>query len=1055
MRELVWRRARAQTGVLAAVLAVLVVGSSLVGVCVLLTTAAPQRALQLAVARVPASDVEVGVALGFPEDPDDPDVDPRVAATSHDPAAAVATATALLTEPFGDLPTTTTTWTSSVVRYLPPDGGPVRLGYLAELDDPDARGTVVTGRWPDASGEVALPDAAARALGLGVGSTTSLAADAGGPGTALTVVGTFTPVPAPAWREDPLGGAGVGPDFRGHVAAYGPFVVPAGEIAAGAVPVGRVRVVVQPDLARADPTDLVRAGTLVDALRADLDEALQDRAQNVVVDRPFADTLAAAREQGRVTTSGVLAVALLGCALAATAVTLAARLVAGRRGPESALLAARGVGRGRLVAQAAVEASALAVLSAVPATALALALYRVLADAVGLGTALPRGALVPLVGSVLAVTVVLGSLLVLPWLRPATTRAAREDRTGVVARSGADLLLLALAVLAFLQLRAHRVATGGVVDPVLVAAPVVCLLAGAVLALRPLALVARRLDARAGAARSLTLPLAAWAVARRRQGGAAAFLLVLATACAAFGSGFAATWTQSQADQAAAAVGADVTLAAPPDALGAGAVLRDVTGGQVSPVTSRPTVLGSRAISGEPVQLVAVDTRDASRLLRGRAPAGGWDQATAGLAPATPAGGVQLSGTRVRVVVTGHVDDGVPVWAALGVVVQDGDGAREALPVGTIALDGTPLTQDVVVPPDARVVGVDAQLSADGDVTQPERQRSLRFGIELVLHGASTVPGAWSVGRPSGDDVVAATLDRVTTSDAPDGAHLTLDGTAALPDLQWSDGPVAAFGFDPVEEVPVLVSADLSDDLGISVGDGVQLTLGLTRVPATVTGVVPYVPSQPRSPAVLADVDTLSRATLGQGDVAPVTDAWWATGGLRAGADATLAARGFGPATERTVVAHEAVEGPSRAAQRAATALLVLAAVVLALAGTALHAASALDARELDVARLHGMGAPRRSVRASLLAEQGVLTGAPVLLGALLGALACWAVGPLLAVSADGLPPVPAAVPLWPWPVETAVVAVLLLGCAAVVVPLADRAVRRSTVSRLRTDPLS
>jgi hypothetical protein len=94
-------------------------------------------------------------------------------------------------------------------------------------------------------------------------------------------------------------------------------------------------------------------------------------------------------------------------------------------------------------------------------------------------------------------------------------------------------------------------------------------------------------------------------------------------------------------------------------------------------------------------------------------------------------------------------------------------------------------------------------------------------------------------------------------------------------------------------------------------------------------------------------------------------------------------------------------------------------------------------------------------VLASVLAEQGVLTGAPMLFGALLGALACWAVGPLLAVSAQGLAPVPAATVSWPWSTQLATVLVLLLGCAAVVVPLAARAVRRSTVARLRMDTVA
>ncbi|GIG20624.1 hypothetical protein Cch01nite_13480 [Cellulomonas chitinilytica] len=1057
MSDLWWRRGRAQVGVLAAVLAVMVAGAALIGACVLLTTASPQRALQLAIVRAPAADVQVGVALGFPDDPDDPDVTERVAATARDASGAVADATALLTAPFGDLPATVTTWTSTVMRYLPPDAGPLRLAYLAELDDPDARGTVASGRWPTAAGEVALPTSTARALGLDVGSTTTLAATPGGPGGApLTVVGTFVPRPGAPWQEDPLDGSGVGENYRGAISAYGPLVVAPGGAVASGIPLLRVTLRVQPDLSGASAVDVTRAGTAVDALRGELDSTLGDRTENVVTDLPFARTLDAARQQRGVTGSGVLAVALLGAALVGTTVVLAARLVAARRAPEAALLAARGMGRSRLVGQAAAEAGVLALLCVVPATALAVALHRVLADAVGLGPAdLPEGGLLRLAGVVTAVALTLGVLLVLPWLRTGTPRGTREDRVGVVARSGADLVLLALAAVAFLQLRAHQVATGAVADPVLVVAPVLCLLAGAALALRPLPLLARRADARARTARSLTLPLAAWGAARRPQGAAAAFLVVLATACATFGVGFAATWVRSQGDQAAAAVGTDLVV--PARALGTGASLREATNGQVSPVTSRTVTLGSRVQSAdEAVHLVAVDTRHADGLLRGRLPAGGWAHTTSGLAPAEAVGGVLLTGTSADLVVSGHVADDVAIDADLSLVVQDADGARAALAAGVVPLDGAPHTVTVAVPQDARVVGVDARLSAFGDAADPDQQSDVPFDLDLTLRDATPASGStWSVARARGEEYVVAALDHVTATTAPDGVRLTLDGTAYLPGLYWSDGTLTALAFRPVEEVPVVVSARLAGQLGLKVGDGVQLALGLTPVHAKVLGITAYVPSQPRAPALLADVDALSRAALSHGGLDTLTDEWWVGGAPPPGAARTLAAQGLGPVTARAAVAQESADGPLRAPQRAATALLVVAALVLTLVGTALHSTTALEARELDVARLSGLGASRRSVLASLLAEQAIVTGASLLAGAVLGALACWAVGPLLVLSPQGLAPVPAAAVQWPWPAQVAMVLVLVLGCAALVVPLTARAVRRATIARLRMDPVA
>lgn len=1058
MGELVWHRGRAQLTVLAAVLAVMVAGAALVGACVLLSTASPQRALQLTMVRAPGDDVQVGVALGFPEEPDDQDVDDRVAATARDASGAVAEASALLTAPFGDLPTTETVWSSTVMQYLPPDGGPLRLGYLAELDDQDARGTLVSGRWPIADGEVALPTSAARALALDVGSTTVLAATPGGPGAGLTVVGTFTPRPGNAWAEDPLGGSGASPNYRGYISGYGPFVVAPGGVDASGIPLRRVTLRVQPDLALAEPADLTRAGTGVDALSGQLRSALGDRTQNVVVDLPFARTFDAAREQGGVTSSGVLAVALLVGALAATTVMLAARLVAARRASEAALLGARGLGRGRLLAQASVEAGVLAVLGIVPATALALGLHQLLSRAVGLDpSGLPEGGLLPLVAAVTAVTLVLGTLLVLPWLRTGTSRGTREDRVGVVARSGADLVLLVLAAVAFLQLRAHRVASGATADPVLVVAPVLCLLAGAALVLRPLPLLSRHADARAASSRSLTLPLAAWGVARRPQGAAGAFLVVLATACAVFGVGFAATWEQSQRDQAAAGVGTDLSVPAQLDGLGGGAAVRAVTGGHVSPVTSRAITLGSRAQGGDrAVRLVAVDTLHADGLLRGRLPSGGWADATSGLPPAEPVGGVQLAGPDADLVVTGHIEDDLPITAVLSLVVQDGDGARSTLPAGAVELDGAPHELSVAVPSDVAVVAVDVTLTADGAGGDTDQQGTAEFGIDVTLRNATQLPGGtWSPALAATDDYVVASLDEITAVDVPEGVRLSLDGNASLPGLYYADGTLTALAFDPVDEVPVLVSARLADELGLAVGDGVQLALGLTSVQATVDGIIAFVPSQPRAAALLADVDLLSRAALSHGDLETLTDAWWVGGAIPGDAAATLEAQGIGPVTDRVAVAHESTHGPLRAAQRAAAAVLVIAALVLALVGTGLHTTTALEAREVDVARLRGLGAPRRSLVRSVLAEQAVLIGLPVLAGALLGAVASWAVGPLLAVSAQGLAPVPDVLVRWPLPAQLATVVVLLLGCAALVVPLAARAVRRATITRLRMEPLA
>ncbi|WP_179210928.1 hypothetical protein, partial [Cellulomonas iranensis] len=72
--------------------------------------------------------------------------------------------------------------------------------------------------------------------------------------------------------------------------------------------------------------------------------------------------------------------------------------------------------------------------------------------------------------------------------------------------------------------------------------------------------------------------------------------------------------------------------------------------------------------------------------------------------------------------------------------------------------------------------------------------------------------------------------------------------------------------------------------------------------------------------------------------------------------------------------------------------------------------------------------------------------------GVTVGALTSFVVGPHLVVSATGEVPVPAPVAVWPWAAQGAVVAVLLVACTAVVVPVTTRVARRATVAHLRME---
>ena len=158
-----------------------------------------------------------------------------------------------------------------------------------------------------------------------------------------------------------------------------------------------------------------------------------------------------------------------------------------------------------------------------------------------------------------------------PVSAPGVSTEHDEALLAGATRAGADLALVALAVLAGWQLRRYSAVStsaGGpsAIDPVLVLAPALALAGGTVLTLRLLPAAARAVDRLAAAGRGLTSALAGWQFSRQplRQGGAA-LLLVMAVGTGTLALAQHQSWTRSAADQAAYATGGDarVDLAAP------------------------------------------------------------------------------------------------------------------------------------------------------------------------------------------------------------------------------------------------------------------------------------------------------------------------------------------------------------------------------------------------------------------------------------------------------------------------------------------------------------
>ena len=240
---------------------------------------------------------------------------------------------------------------------------------------------------------------------------------------------------------------------------------------------------------------------------------------------------------------------------------------------ETALLRARGAGAGQLGAAALLEALVLAVPIAIAAPLIAVALrhlQRSQAASTRSASRSLRGSRrsAQLMAAVTAGACAPGPRHPLAPPGPATSSAlppphSRQARSGVVERVGLDLALLVVAAVGLWQLRQFGAPLSGagpgpigVLSPLLVAAPAIGLLAGAVVALHILPLVARLADIGMTHGRGLVTLAGAWQTHRRPLRYApAALLLIVTMALGVFAASYGHTWATSQADQAAYQVG--------------------------------------------------------------------------------------------------------------------------------------------------------------------------------------------------------------------------------------------------------------------------------------------------------------------------------------------------------------------------------------------------------------------------------------------------------------------------------------------------------------------
>ncbi|EWM65191.1 LigA protein, partial [Micromonospora sp. M42] len=399
----------------------------------------------------------------------------------------------------GGAPVTVAGVRSGTGRELTGDVGAARtdddpmFANLATLDDLPAHAELTAGAWPVPGSnplQVTLPEKVAAQLGLEVGERVPLYDRGAERASTVVVAGTWRPRDAAEayWRLAPGGGGRARATRRSPRTGRSRSTRPTFARTFPARP--RRPGWWTPTLVAVEPARLPAVTTALNEITEKLPEAtgLGSSTQQVSHPGPAGDRLGRADLVGR---SALLTPLLLIVVLGGYALVLVAALLNEDRRAQTALLRARGAARRQIAGFAVREAT----LVVAPALLLAPALTGQAVRYLGADLRLADGDLARV--WVVAVGAAVGCLLamVLPALRRAGTYVAdmaarsRPSRSAAVQRASVDVVLVALAVLAWTQLRQYSSPLAGAngslgIDPLLAAAPTIGVLAGAVIALR-------------------------------------------------------------------------------------------------------------------------------------------------------------------------------------------------------------------------------------------------------------------------------------------------------------------------------------------------------------------------------------------------------------------------------------------------------------------------------------------------------------------------------------------------------------------------------------------
>jgi hypothetical protein len=971
----------------------------------------------------------------------------------------------------GSLPARPTNITSADIPLL----------QAASLDGVADHAVLVTGKWPGqlsasvggpagraAGGAIpaALPANAAALLKLRPGDVLRVQDRDTGADLTFILTGLYAERQSPAsaasyWQLNSIPASGL--SAASGFITYGPLVVSPGMFP-GRLAEATGTWVAQPDMADFNASDLSAVSDGLGAIGAasSLLSGLTLTTSLPTVLATTGDNVAVARS--------LLAISALELLVLTVAALLAvARLLAAQREGETALLTARGATRWQLTRLTAAEVIPLslvtALIGAIAGIWLAGLLGSTLYSPGTAGGGAPNGGIsagawgtwLDALAAALGIAVASIGALLYPVLRPGRAAAqVRRGRQAVLSgatRAGADLALVALAVLACWQLRRYSAvstsASGpSAIDPVLVLAPALALAGGTVLTLRLLPAAARAVDRVSAAGRGLTSALAGWQFSRQplRQGGAA-LLLVLAVATGTLALAQHQSWTRSAADQAAYVTGGDaqVNLAVP------------LPAGATTSITGATGVRAAMAVSVDqealPAPVVAIDAAQAPKVALLRADQSSLPPAALlrSITPSSPPGGLLIGGRPRSVQFTVTLSRAPLDLVSAQFTVTDATGAAFQLSSALFPADGR---RHVLT---ASLGGTDAAYPLRLSqvilfYTLPAKP--LKTPVTLTIAGAT--PGTWtavasapeltsqlSVGAiygPSAGPRVAG------WQRAPGGATLTFTPGYG----QWSPNPYGSQVLtEPVAgqvslsapstvpaAVPAIATRAFDSTNSTGVGSIVQTTVNGVTVPAKIVATTSAFPTITGAGLVM-DLSALEAFLVGHGTAPVAVTQWWlATAGGQVPASLARALPPGATVTGSAALAAAAAADPLSAIPQRALLAMAAAAALLAISGFCVSIAANVRQRRAENALLAALGVGQRSAASQLFLEKLMLSVPAAALGLLLGTVVARLLVPAVTLSPTAQAPVPSPVTLFDLPqtVPLAVAVAVLPALAAALV---------------------